>query len=390
MTMLISCPLPVRQSLGPAGLLALVALVLPRGGAAETSRLTYRGLDVDGQSALTTLTEMTTTRFELDVSALVEGLGSANLAFLLLDASPASRRQAIAHALGCWWADTPAHGVILTHASHLPNGPLLVNSFTSTLIRYPAYEDLVRRLLLPWLGGDAGLSLLPDSGMWTATLDAAGQARLSEIISILERGTAQCASMLGDPDQPDLERVVTTPCHATTWTALIEGLATGCSCSVSVDRTTRSGPFPGAGVSIGLCHLAEVPALLRDAGLTARFLHGVLCISRRGLPPPCDRQHPGQRRLIALLTIPQLAASRVDGELIATSLKRLTGVADDWWSQPGADLVYLEPLHALLVSADLPTQMEVLAAVGLLDRLGVTEGLRQVQDQQLEPAPAHP
>lgn len=359
-----------------------IAWTLQVGSAAESAGLTYRCVDVDGQSALTTLTEMTATRFELDVPALVDGLGSAQLTLLMKDASPAASRQAITHALSCWWATTAAKGVILTHSRRLPQGPLLVNTFSSTLVHVPAYEDLVHRLLDPWLGGDAGMSLLPDTGTWTATLDASGQARISEIVSILERGTAQCSSSLGDPDQPDMERTVSEPFHATSWKGLVDGLAAGCGCSVSIDYITRSGPFPGAGVTVGDCRLGAVPGLLRDAGLQSRYLHGVLCISRTSLPAPTECQHPGQRRLLALLTIPQLVTTRVDGDLIATSLKRFTGREANWWSQPGADLIYVDALHALLVSADLPTQMEVLAALGMLDRLGVADGLRQLQEEQ--------
>jgi len=371
--------LPAPRPLICAVACLLLALIGRSLMAAEAARLTYGGLGVDGQTALTTLTEMTATTFELDTACLVEGLGSARLAFSLVDASPASRRQALAHALGCWWA-LSAHGrIVLTRSPLLPQGPLLVTTCTSTLVHVPGYEELIHRLLVPWLGGDAGLSLLPDTGIWTASLDAAGQSQLTEIISLLEHGSAQCASSLGDPDCPDLLRVLTTPCHATSWTGLVDGLATAMSCSVSIDAMTTAGPFPGGGVSIGLCHVGEVTDLLQDAGLTARFINGVLCISRTGLPMPVPREHPGQRRRIALLPIAHLAASRIDGELIVTTLRRVTGREEDWWAQPGAELDYLEPVHAVLVAADLPTQMEVLRALGCLDRLGLAEGVHHLE-----------
>jgi hypothetical protein len=359
---------------GAGGLLAVLLAVLCAGAltAGETERLTFRGLEVDGQSAATTYSEMAATRYELDTGALVAGLGSMRIDVVLVDASPAARRQALAHALGCWWALAPG-GVVLTRAA------TLVSSCTSTLVNYPAYEDLVRRLLKPWLGRDAGLSLLPDIGTWSATLDAAGQARLSEIISVLEQGRAQCASIISDPDLPDLERPLSAAVHAGSWPALVEALSSAGACSVSLAASAARGPFPGGGVAIGACRLGEVPAALLSAGIAARFLHGVLCLARSGAREAGEGQHPGQRRLLALLPIAHLAATRLDGELIATSLKSHSGRRDDWWAQPGADLVYLPPLHALLVAGDAAIQLEVLAGLHRIDRLGLAEGLRGLE-----------
>jgi hypothetical protein len=375
----------VRLRLGAGALAA--ALLGGAGAASETERLSYRGLEVDGQSAATTYSEMAALRYELDVGTLVAGLGSARIDMVLVDASPAARRQALAHALDCWWA-AAAGGVVCTRSPTLPAGRLLVSSCTSTLVNLPAYEDLVRRLLQPWLGRDAGLSLLPDIGLWSATLDADGQARLNEIIGVLEQGRAQCASTIPDPDQPDLERRLSRDVHAGSWPALVEALSAAASCSVSLDHATARGPFPGGGVAFGPCRVGEVPSALQAAGISARFLHGVLCLARSGAGGPLERQHPGQRRLIALLPIAHLAPTRLDGELIATSLKRHSGSRDGWWAQPGADLVYLPPLRALLVAADAATQQEVLAGLHRIDRLGLAEGLRALAaaSQGAEPA----
>ncbi len=376
---------PPRGQLHPGAAALLAALLASAGAASETERLSFRGLELDGQSAATTFSEMAAARYELDVDALVAGLGSARIDMVLVDASPAARRQALAHALGCWWAAVPG-GVACTRAATLPATRLLVTSCTSTLVNYPAYEDLVRRLLQPWLGRDAGLSLLPDSGTWSATLDADGQARLSEIINVLEQGRAQCASTIPDPDLPDLERQLSAGVHAGSWPALVEALSAAGACSVSLDQVAAHGPFPGGGVTIGACRLGEVPAALHAAGIAARFLHGVLCLARSGAAGPCERQHPGQRRLIALLPIAHLAATPLDGELIATSLKRHSGSRDGWWAQPGAELVFLPPLRALLVAADAATQQEVLAGLQRIDQLGLTDGLRALDSGAPPPA----
>lgn len=382
-----------RSRRGAAALLAsallLYAGALAGGGqlqAEEVAWLSFRGLGIDGQSAAATYSEMAAGRYEFDVSALLAGLGSVSLDLVLVDASPAARRQALAHALGCWWAAAPG-GVVLTRGTTLPPGPLLVTSSTSTLVNHPVYEDLIRRLLKPWLGRDAGLSLLPDSGLWSATLDAAGQARLSELISVLEQGRAQCASVIPDPDQPDSERALKGGLRAASWPTLIAGLAEIGGCSVSLAHLAAQGPFPGGEVAIGGGSVGGLPAALRQYGISARFLHGVLCLERAGAPAPRERQHPGQRRLIALLPIAHLAVTDVNGELIAASLKRLSGQASGWWEMPGADLVYLPPLRALLVAADASTQQEVIALLHRIDVLGLEPGLRALAGDDAGAAP---
>jgi hypothetical protein len=356
-----------------AALLALALGTAACGDELRSSRVSLAALGTDAASALAALAAVGSA-CEFDVEALVAGLGSARLDVVLVDAPPASQRQALAHALGCWWAARSDGGTVFTGSRHLPLGPLEVTSATSSLGGRLGAEDLVRRLLEPWLGADTGLSLLPGEGTWTASLDAAGQARLAEAIALIERGAPQCSSLVPDAERPDLERRLQAPLAASTWDDLVDGLAKAGGCSVSLAATVRASSFPAGGMALPACRLADLPQALGGVGLDGRFIHGVLCLARPGARA-IDREHPGQRRRLALIPIPHLAATRLDGEFIAAGLKRFTGKEGDWWAQPGAELVFLDQSQSLLVAADPATQTEVLDALGTLDRLGVGEGL---------------
>lgn len=342
--------------------------------APAATRLTLTVTDQEASVALATLTNLAGVSFDLDLDLLVAGVGGAKPAFTLVKASPAGVRQAVAHALDAWWVNTNG-GVLLLRNRRLPHGPLSVRSLTSSLRYQPAAEALVRRLLDPWLGGDAGVSLLPSDGIWTGTLDQTGHARMIEAINLIERPLAQVSSLLPDPDAPDGDLPLSLGRRATSWDGLVESLAQRCQTSISMSPRLRLRAFPAGGLDLRAARLGDLPRELSLAGLAGRWRHGVLCLDdAHDVGDGWEREHPAQRRRLALVPVDHLITDAVDGDFIVAAIR--TRVATWWWSQPGAELSYQERTRSLLMAADPETQTAVLDALALCDRLGLRAGLQ--------------
>src|SRR5260221_253084 len=91
--------------------LALALGATARGDELRSSRVSLAASGTDAASVLASLAAVGSA-CEFDVEALVAGLGSARLDVVLVDAAPASQRQALAHALGCWWAARADGGTV--------------------------------------------------------------------------------------------------------------------------------------------------------------------------------------------------------------------------------------------------------------------------------------
>ena len=211
--------------------------------------------------------------------------------------APAGLRQALAHALDCWLVPDQDGSWRLTMTPALVQGPLRVRVHPSRLIDRPEAEDLVLSRMRPWLHGHAGIVLEPRSGAWTATLDAAGHARLVALLAALD-GDRPAAPALITPESvdPSIPELVAAP-----WQSWSDTLAAHLGETVSVvPQATASGPRLAPG---------SLDRALSAHGLRARRIHGIWCI---GTASPTDR-HLGLTRIRdALIPVAHLG-SAVDG-----------------------------------------------------------------------------
>ncbi|MBA3937327.1 MAG: hypothetical protein H0X38_07685, partial [Planctomycetes bacterium] len=161
-------PTPFRSAPALLAVLAVAVAVLVGGPtqAAET-HLTFTAGGREASATVAGLSELGGQPFELGVDLLLAGQTSRRVTLALINAPPAASRQAFAHALRCWWVARPGgdgRATLLTGLPHVPLGTLEVRSRSSSLRGDPTIEDVVRRLLGPWLDGDAGLALEQSDG----------------------------------------------------------------------------------------------------------------------------------------------------------------------------------------------------------------------------------
>lgn len=309
-------------------------------------------------------------------------VGAQPITVCLRTADPTAVHQALAFSAGVWWADDPAGAVTLTLNPRPPRGPLRARTHSSGLRDSPATETLVRSLTAPWLGAGPGtahaevatLTYVPENGLWLATLDIGGQARLVEILALLQLPTPSVPPLVPDTGTPLGERILSNPVGVLSWNDWVAALATATDLSVSLAPglpASRSAPALAART------VTEIPAALASAGLRSACIHGVWCIS--GANPPEDREHPVQRRRFGIIPLPHLASDEQAGQRLATGLR--THVVPDAWTRPGWSLTWLPtitgiaPARGILVAADPMTIHAVLDACDVLDRLGVEAGI---------------
>ena len=357
---------------------------------AGESRIDFDPGHRDSGVVLAALTALTNERHELDIDLLIAGLGDAHPLLRLRQASSAGVRQAVAHALDAWWITEVDGGVRYLRARRLPHGRLSVRSLTSVVRGRPGVERIVRELVDPWLGGDAGISLTPDDGVWSATLDDEGHVRLVEAIDLIERSQPRASALIGDPDLPDPQRRLTASLRATSWSELVERLAAvgGISISVAPDLAARA--FPSGGLTLAPLALGALPQALITAGIPAGgWSHGVLCLSASaGDGERLEREHPARRRRLALIPVPHLVRTSADGERLAGQLRAT--IAPWWWSEPGAGLRHLDGAAALLIAADPPVLHRVLAALAVIDHQGLEASTSSQASDGSSPTPLSP
>lgn len=360
---------------------SVVATVMLAGwaiaGEPAMARVTYTAVDQEAATMIAALGSLSGERYQPDVDLLVAGINRTQASLCLVDAGPDACRQALAFALDCWWARDADGAITLSSSERPPHGAMEVRTLTSTLRRQPQIQRLVERLLSPWLGGPAGVSYLPSEGLWSATLDQDGHRRLVELLSLCERPLAQAASRVADPGTPDFRRLTTRELSAHSWATLVEGLAQVMQAPVALSPRLRLRTFPSAGANFPRQSVGGVTDTLRSLGIVAYWCQGVLCLGEPALPKERgERQHPAQRRRLAIIPIAHLLDNPVDGELVVATLRR--HVAPRWWDLPGAGIEFLADSGTLLVAADVDTQHEVLDAVGALDTLGLELGLQTI------------
>ena len=344
-------------------------------GEVAVSRVTYSATDQEVSDLIAGLGSLNGDAYQPDIHMLLAGIGTTRATMSLVDASPATCRQALAFALDCWWANDSDGNIALLTGNNPPQGPLLVRTCSSTLRRQPTIPPLVERLLAPWLSGDAGLSYLPEDASWAATLDKEGHRRLFELLRVCENVGARATTRVADADLPDLRRLTSEDLAIHSWGSLVTGLAHNMHASVALGPRLQLQAFPSTGIRIRQQTLGQIIASLHEYGIRARWSHGVLCLSENNRPPArFDREHPAQRRQLALIPIAHLITNELEGNILATMIR--THVAPGSWDLPGTALELLDHNRALLVAADLDTQHAVLEAVNAIDRLGMELGLQ--------------
>ncbi len=286
----------------------------------------------------------------------------------LIAAGAGARRQALAHALGCWWAVPPGPGAstkaILTRAETLPSGQRSAGAYPTGLHGRPGLVPLVRAAMVPWLGGDAAISADPDTGQWSASLDGDGHARLVELLSILQHPQPLVPPLLPDPGSALAGRQSERPIQATSWGGLAERLATAFRLTTALEGAIA--PSTPCQVDLPAGPLSQLPALLAAHGIHVALIRGALCLGRT---PPLDREHPAARRRLAVLPIAHLARRTGDDALIASILLRQVDPAA--WKLPGWTIIPMDDPHCLVVAADIATIHRVAAAMARIERDGI-------------------
>ncbi len=343
----------------------------------DRTRVSYTADNQGNSTLLPTLSALSGERYEPVIDLLLDGVTATRASLVLHQATPASCRQALAFALHCWWTNSTEkldNKIWLTTQTILPQGLISVRSTSSILRHQPGLQPIAETILKPWLGGDAGISLLPVEGLWTASLDEAGHRRLIELLSLLERPQATASSFVPDPDVVDMRRMMREPIYATSWSSLMTTLSQSCDVSVAMSPHLCLRVFPKNNISLARLSLGEIAATCAVFNIRVFWQHGVLCLGEADYhPDDADREHPAQRRHLAMIPIGHLVSGPVDGELIVTALRQK--VAPRWWEQPGAAIYYLASARALLIGADIPTQQVLLEALNALDRVGLELGI---------------
>ncbi|MBA3683749.1 MAG: hypothetical protein H0W72_00660 [Planctomycetes bacterium] len=351
---------------------ALLVLLAGPATAAESAVLVIDGRPANEAIAL--LGRLTGQNHSLAPGDAVIGLADRPVRLVLAGASPSAVRQALAHALACWWARSADGIVIYQRGAVLPLGPLSSRTISSGLPGTVANERRLCQLLAPWLGDRrTGLAAVDDGSLWAATLDADGHARLVETLGVLERGEPRCPPLIGDPEAVDPDRRMAHRVAALEWPAYIVALADATGLSISCAPGIEAGKPP----ALDACRLGDIPARLGERGVPAAIVHGVICL---GTAASEEREHPALRRRLALLPVRHLVRDDVEATLLVEDLRR--HVAPQWWPQPAAALQYLPVPAALLVAADPATVHAVLDALDLVDLLGLEAGLAALADRQ--------
>jgi hypothetical protein len=312
------------------------------------------------------LSEMSSRRHDLDVGDLTAGAVARTARFVLREATAETQCQAFAHAVGMWWADVDT-GVRYTTDGRIPLARVRVETYGDPVGPDRQREASVVRLMGPWIDGErSAVTYDGDRRQWIASLDGAGHARLVELLGVFERREPTCPSDLGDPAAIDPDRRSGAEISATSLDELLARLADGFRCSVSASSDLVMPPqLPVVGRGT---RCADALATLRASGIPVASVRGVLCLGRQAI----DREHPAQRRRLAVIPIAHLVHDAVESELLAARLER--SVFPPAWDRPGYGLVLIAP-GTLLVSADTVVIAGVLDALARIDTLGFAEGI---------------
>ena len=361
--------LATRNWRAPVALAWLLLTLFPA-GAQTAEKITWRADRQPLSSALAGLAGLTDATPGLAYEVATGASGTTPITLSLRQAGPATVRQAIGHAAGLWWVDTP-EGLVLTSARRVPLGALSARSIPSALLHDPQADELVPRLLEPWRTGG---EILHDSatGAWIATLDTAGHVRLIELLSLLQLARSTAPPLFAENPVLDQTKPLSGTLHPGSWSAWCDELTQAADLSVSLEPGLDRGATAPA-ITLGGTR-AELPRLLAGVGLRATLIRGVCCIGQK---TAIDQQHPALRRRLAAIPLPHVVTTTVGGQQLAEALRRQ--VMATTWSAPGWGLEWIPTTTSrrgfLLIAADPPTIHAVLDAVDVLDRLGLADGL---------------
>lgn len=330
----------------PAGLLLLAVLL------AGGEELVCRGFDA--ATAASALSGSSGRRLAID--AELARPGTALWFALPAGSPPEAGRQALAHALDCWW--TPGDGGRLTRSSAIAGQEVAVRAQPAVPGAPPEIEAAMLRLMAPWLSGDGGLARDAD-GTWVATLPDAGHARLAAVLGAMADPVPQAPHLMPDAVAgAPLSRMVAGADLGEWAIALARAAGMAVALGAGTDPR-RAAPAPSATWEAALAALAA-------AGLSTGVFHGCLGI---GVERPTDRQHPAARAVVAVLPCGHLCRDAAALSRLATALSARVRPAA--WSQPGWGLVPLPWRGALLVVGDPGTIHAVVDALDAADAIGL-------------------
>ncbi len=343
----------------------------------DQTRVSYFADDQNASVLLPALSTLAGENYEPIIDLLIDGVTATRATLVLHEASRSSCRQALAFALDCWWTtsvDAFQNKIVLTNKEQMPQGDLSVRTINSTLLRHLTAQSIAEKFLKPWIHGHAGVSFLPTDGLWSATLDEAGHRRLIEILSLLERPQPTASTLVPSVDIIDSRRQLTAPIQASSWQTLVNGLSQSGRISVALSPRLRLRVFPAQNILIDKMTFAELEKKLLTYDMSVFWQHGVLCLGEaRYVAENADREHPAERRRLALVPIGHIISDPLDGELIVATIQKK--ISPRWWQHDCAGIRYITASQSLLIAADLPTQHAILRAISQLDRLGLELGL---------------
>ena len=286
----------------------------------------------------------------LDGAMLLAGDAARPVVAGCPDGEALRRRQALSHALGCWYALDGRGGWVFTRSSTLPSEGCTSRIHPSALAQRPGLEQQVQLSMAAFLGEPAGIAFNPIDASWVASLTQPGHQALVRLLSALERpGVIPPFASAAPPE------VHGPALPAAAWPDQTAALVTTWGIAVAVaPETAAEAPAISAGSA------AELPDRLRESGVQAAWINGVLCIGT----PAIDRLHPGQRAAWVVIPVPHLAHRSGDEQRLATTITEAWPLA--WKDQPGWMVAALK--GSLFISADAAGIHHALATLAALDR----------------------
>ena len=283
--------------------------------------------------------------------------------FALADNDPVPARQALAHALGCWWTAAPSGQI--TREARLSGQDASVQAFPPLPFTPSGSEALLQRLLDPWLGGNGGLALDTGTGSWSATASPTGLARLEQLLSAMGDPSPRAPHLVSaDPPGRPFPR---SPHGADLGSWCIDLAACAGVAVALASDSNPAAPAPTGTVTT----VNEAIAAVTASGLSAALHHRCLGV---GLAAPVNRLHPAERATVAILPIGHLC--RDDAQVVQLSAQLGARVTPQSWDQPGWAIAPLAWRHALLVVADPPTIHLVMTALEAADQIGLEAWLQ--------------
>jgi hypothetical protein len=270
----------------------------------------------------------------LDRDLLAAGEADRPLTAACADRQAVARRQALAHALDCWFVEDGQGGWLFTRNPTLASTGCTSRIHPSALAQRPGLEAQVQAGLATYLAAPAGIAFNPIDSSWVASLTPAGHQALVRLLTALERpGAIPPLLAPAEPARsgPDLP--------ATAWPEQVAALVDRWGISVSLAPEV---PAQAPAITAGLA--ADLPRQLQAHGLAATWIHGVLCIGG----PALDRLHPGHRAAWSVIPVPHLVRDPGDGQRLADAI--IGAWPSAWATQPGWTVTAID--RTLFISAD--------------------------------------